>query len=247
MKDTFGYHINANDIATSGAAPRWFLTTLLFPVGSTPSGIWHVMESLHDTCRGRGITLCGGHTEITDAVSRPVITGFMAGTVSRSGLIDKRNMCTGDKILLTKGVAVEGTAIIAREFGNRLLELGMTEEELRSCRQYLSDISILQEAKIASECPGVHAMQDIPEKRLQLTLCHEEKQVYFSVCDNGCGIPEENTEKIFTPFFSTHHGNGGTGLGLSIVKNIIEKHGGEIEVESHEGFGTTFAFKLPVA
>ena len=97
--------INANDIATSGADPRWFLTTLLFPPGTTALAIRQVMGELYDTCRQLRVTLCGGHTEITDAVARPVIIGMMAGTVLRSDLIDKRAMATGDRILVTKGIA----------------------------------------------------------------------------------------------------------------------------------------------
>ena len=78
------------------------------------------MHELESVCRRWSITLCGGHTEITDAVTRPVITGMLAGTVSKNHLIDKRNISPGDHVLLTKAVAVEGTAIIAREFSDRL-------------------------------------------------------------------------------------------------------------------------------
>ena len=155
--------INANDIATSGAKPRWLLTTLLFPCGVTPYEIRNVINELKTFCRRWDITLCGGHTEITDAVTRPVVTGMMAGTVARHDLIDKRNMAPGDRILLTKGVAVEGTAIIAREFGDRLKNLGMTDSEIESSRQFLASISIIAEARIAAESGSVSAMHDVTE------------------------------------------------------------------------------------
>jgi HAD superfamily hydrolase (TIGR01509 family) len=155
--------VNANDIATAGAAPRWFLATLLFPCDTTPLQIRHTMTELQTICREWGITLCGGHTEITDAVNRPVITGMLAGTVSKDKLIDKRNMKPGDNVLLTKGIAVEGTAIIAREFGDRLRHYGMSETEIDTCRQFLNDISILKEAEIAGHSEGVSAMHDITE------------------------------------------------------------------------------------
>ena len=164
--DSIGHYavlINANDIATSGATPRWFLTTLFFPSGTTPSEIYHVMHELKTVCQSWNITLCGGHTEITDAVTRPVITGMLAGTVARNELIDKRNMRPGDKVLLSKGVAVEGTAIIATEFANRLRDLGMSDAELEECRQFISRISILKEAQIARCFAGVSAMHDITE------------------------------------------------------------------------------------
>jgi hydrogenase expression/formation protein HypE len=155
--------INANDIATSGAKPRWLLTTLLFPCGVTPSEIRQVIDELKEYCRRWEITLCGGHTEITDAVARPVVTGMMAGTVARRNLIDKRRMAQGDRVLLTKGVAVEGTAIIAREFGDRLKEMGLAESEVERCRQFLSDISILKEAQMAAKSRDTSAMHDITE------------------------------------------------------------------------------------
>ena len=93
--------VNANDIATSGAIPKWFLTTLFFPCGTTASQIQYVVDELREFCQRWGIILCGGHTEITDAVARPIIAGMMAGTVSKNDLIDKRNIINGDQILLT--------------------------------------------------------------------------------------------------------------------------------------------------
>lgn len=155
--------VNANDIATSGADPRWLLTTLLFPCGVTPNEVFRVLRDLKSVCEQWGITLCGGHTEITDAVSRPVISGMMAGTLSRNGLIEKHNMRPGDRVLLTKGVAVEGTSIIAREFHGKLLNLGMTEADIRQCKNFLDDVSILPEARVAREFDGVCAMHDVTE------------------------------------------------------------------------------------
>lgn len=166
----YGVLVNANDIATAGAVPRWFLTTLMFPRGITASGIWHVMHELIEMCCQRGITLCGGHTEITDAVTRPVVTGMLTGTVSRRDLVDKRNMRAGDRVLFTKAVSVEGTAIIAREFGTRLKELGMSDTAIERCRRFLSHISILEEAQIATDSGGVTAMHDVTEGGLATAL-----------------------------------------------------------------------------
>jgi hydrogenase maturation factor/beta-phosphoglucomutase-like phosphatase (HAD superfamily) len=162
--------VNANDIATSGAKPRWLLTTLLFPCGITPWEIRKVINELKEFCGRWEITLCGGHTEITDAVARPVVTGMMAGTVARHSLIDKRNMAPGDRVLLTKAVAVEGTAIIAREFGDRLKRFGMTDPEIHSCRQFLTDISIITEAGIAAGSKATSGMHDVTEGGLATAL-----------------------------------------------------------------------------
>ena len=173
VADNTGYYaviINANDIATSGALPRWLLTTLLFPPGTTALQIRKIMLEIQGVCRQLGVSLCGGHTEITGAVTRPVVIGMMAGTVMRSKLLDKKNMRTGDKILLTKGVAVEGTAILAGEFENRLADQGISREFLSDCKKFISGISILPEAALAAKHSGTVAMHDVTEGGLATAL-----------------------------------------------------------------------------
>lgn len=162
--------VNANDIATAGATPRWFLSTLMFPVDTSAFAIREVMAELSAVCRQWGITLCGGHTEITDAVSRPVVTGMMTGTVTKERLIDKQNIKSGDRVLLTKAVCVEGTAIIAREFGDKLKSLGVPASDIANCRRFLDHISILKEARIAGSTEGVSAMHDVTEGGLATAL-----------------------------------------------------------------------------
>ena len=164
--DAIGHYavlVNANDITTCGADPRWLLTTLLFPCGSSGSEIQHIMHGLNHIASKYGVTLCGGHTEITDAVTRPVVVGSLAGTVRKDRLIDKKSMKTGDRLLITKSVAVEGTAIIAREMTSKLLSLGFSDAEVCSCKQFLDHISILEEARIARDIGGVTAMHDVTE------------------------------------------------------------------------------------
>ena len=162
--------VNANDVVTAGAIPRWFLTTLMFPVGTSAFIIRKVMEDLNEVCRSQNITLCGGHTEITEAVTRPVVTGMMVGTVERRRLIDKRNMKAGDQILMTKAVAVEGTAIIARDFGDRLANIGVPAADIENCRGFLDKISILPEAALALNVSGTSAMHDVTEGGLATAL-----------------------------------------------------------------------------
>ncbi|GAB4255729.1 MAG: hypothetical protein Kow00122_13950 [Thermoleophilia bacterium] len=175
--------VNANDIATSGATPRWLLVTALFPPGSTASDVLTPLRRLHETCRRWGITLCGGHTEITDAVTRPVLVGMLAGTVARAALVDKSGVRSGDRILLTKGVAVEGTAILAREFGAKLAERGMSAAEIAECARLLEHIGVLEEAAVAQAHPGVSAMHDVTEGGLASALdelsvaCHHRLRV----------------------------------------------------------------------
>jgi len=167
---TYTVLINANDIATSGAVPQWLMTTLLFPCGSTPSHIFQVMSDIDQACRSWGITLCGGHTEITDAVRRPVVVGTLGAAMERADLIDKKNMRPGDKIIVTKGAAVEGTAIVAHAFADRLRAAGLEPEELAAARDLANHISILPEAAIARATTGVSAMHDVTEGGIATAL-----------------------------------------------------------------------------
>ena len=164
--------VNVNDVATSGATPRWLLTTLLFPPGTTAGQVRQTMTELRETAHRHGLLLCGGHTEISDAVNRPVVVAQVAGTVARHRLIDKRNMKEGDGLILTKGIAIEGTCILAREFPERLRELGVSSSEIERCRRFLvtPGISVLKEAQLAAQSGHVSAMHDVTEGGLATAL-----------------------------------------------------------------------------
>lgn len=157
--------VNANDVATSGGTPRWLLTTLLFPLGTTAEQVGQLMASLRRWCGRLGVTLCGGHTEITDSVTQSVVVGQMVGTAKRSRLLDKRRIRSGDQVLLTKALAVEGTAILAREFPQALVRLGVPEEVVSRCGRFLFSpgISVLDEAGAALESGGISALHDVTE------------------------------------------------------------------------------------
>lgn len=162
--------INANDLATAGASARWMLSTLLLPQGFSRSQVKKIFADLHDACAEQNITLCGGHTEITDAVRRPVVSGMMAGTLERKDLIRKRRMMPGDRVLVTKGAGIEGTAIIAAEFRSLLLEKGMPAAEIDTAVQFQEWLSILPEARIAWQVEGVSALHDVTEGGMATAL-----------------------------------------------------------------------------
>ncbi len=154
---------NANDVATSGANPRWLLTTLMFPPGSTASEVVALVSGIQEMCSSWGISLCGGHTEVTDAVSRPLAVGMMAGTAPAGKLLAKSRMRAGDRLLLTKAIAVEGTGLIAREFAAQLAGKGLTDAEIETSAGFLEKIGILEEARICHGHPGVSALHDVTE------------------------------------------------------------------------------------
>uniref|UniRef100_UPI00272E8116 sensor histidine kinase n=1 Tax=Geoalkalibacter sp. TaxID=3041440 RepID=UPI00272E8116 len=94
----------------------------------------------------------------------------------------------------------------------------------------------------------VNAAQAIDKRgTIKIRARHEEGRLKVAISDSGCGIAPEHLAKLFDPFFTTKEVGKGTGLGLSIAYEIIKKHGGEIQVESAPGCGSTFTISLPVA
>ena len=162
--------VNANDIAAAGAEPRWLLATVLLPPGTTPSEARALLEGLASAAAAAGVTLAGGHTEVTDAVSRPIVSLTALGTVTRAELKDKRSARTGDRVLLTKALAMEGAALLADELGELLRARGMSPEELDGCRALKAHVSILPEARLVREAPGVRALHDVTEGGLATAL-----------------------------------------------------------------------------
>ena len=166
----FAAMVNANDIATAGARPRWLLTTVLLPPGTSASEALALLDDVASSARDAGTPVVGGHTEITDAVTRPVVSVTALGTVRPEDLRDKRGMRPGDAVVLTKALAVEGTAVLATEAADRLRELGMSELELGRCLELLPQVSVAAEARIAAGFAGVRAMHDVTEGGLATAL-----------------------------------------------------------------------------
>jgi hydrogenase maturation factor len=166
--DRIGYylvHVNANDIATTGAQPLWLLVTLLLPERKTSASLAErIMDQIHDACRDLGIAVIGGHTEITAGLDRPIAVGTLIGEVARDRLITPRGAQAGDRVLLTKGVPIEATALLAREFPDRLRG-AMTETEIAAAQNYLVDpgIGITRDAHAAIGAGRVTAMHDPTE------------------------------------------------------------------------------------
>jgi len=167
----YAVHVNANDIACTGATPRWFLATLLLPEGNADRAMVDtIFHQIAGASSEVGATLVGGHTEITHGIDRPIIVGCMLGEVDADRLIRPENSQPGDAVILTKGIAVEGTAIIAREMGNDLGQLD--QAVVARSRQFLRDpgISVVRDAAIATAAGSVHAFHDPTEGGLATGL-----------------------------------------------------------------------------
>ncbi len=91
-----------------------------------------------------------------------------------------------------------------------------------------------------------NAIQAIPDRgEVKIKTSEDDSNVYIEIADTGTGIPKDNLDKIFIPFYSSKEYGKGTGLGLSIAKKVIKEHEGDISVKSYIGKGTTFLIRLP--
>ncbi len=168
----YAVNINANDIASMGADPKWFMATILLPTSCETSDVEAIFDQITSACRDLGITLIGGHTEVTHDLNRPIVVGCMLGETDRARLVTAGGARVGDEIFVTKGIAVEGTSILAREAGDRLRRMGFTEEFLDRCARFLFEpgVSVMGDARIATGAVEVHAMHDPTEGGLATGL-----------------------------------------------------------------------------
>lgn len=168
----YAVHVNANDIATMGGIPAWFMATLLLPEKlTTPKLVDTLFAQIGSACESLGISLVGGHSEITYDIDRPIVIGVMLGLAEKHNLITTDGTKAGDVVIVTKGVPVEATALIVREKADALRDT-FPAEFLSRCADYLyrPGISVVRDASIAAFAGRVHAMHDPTEGGLATGL-----------------------------------------------------------------------------
>lgn len=112
---TYSVAVNINDVACLGCKPHWYSATLLLPIGTTEPMVEAIWQNLSDELKRYQIQSIGGHCEITGAVKNPVIIGQMIGEIIGEKFLSPKDGQPGDQILLWRGAAIEGTALIATE------------------------------------------------------------------------------------------------------------------------------------
>ena len=161
--------INANDVAVTGARPRWFLATVLMPVGTTAGDLRRLFEGLYAALDRLGATLIGGHTEITDAVSQAVVVGQMLGLREDGGFVRTGGVRPGDVILQIGPAPIEGAAVLAQEAARRLVGLppDVVARALAALEQ--PGVAVVDPA-LASAALGATALHDPTEGGLSAGL-----------------------------------------------------------------------------
>ena len=161
----YAVQVNANDIACTGGTPRWFLATLLVPISFSEAQAEAVFDQVREACQSLNVELVGGHSEVTLGIDRPLVMGTMLGEVERTALITTGGAQDVDSIIVTKGVAIEGTALLARERKEVLESKGVAPDIIAKAADFLTKpgISIMADAQIAIAAGRVHSLHDVTE------------------------------------------------------------------------------------
>jgi hydrogenase maturation factor len=162
----YAVNVCANDLAVTGATPRFYLPTLLLPAGSTDVGqVRHIFDQIGAACAKLDIVVAGGHSEVTASVNQPVIAGTMLGEVARNAYLSSSGCRAGDVVLLAGQVPIEGASIIAREKRADLLARGFSVAEVDKAASFLHNpgISVMVPARIAAQQGLASAMHDPTE------------------------------------------------------------------------------------
>ncbi len=154
-------NVTVNDLAASGAEPVALLISALLPEEITEEDIKSMMHQVNETCAALKVSLIGGHTEVTNAVNRPILTVTGIGKSKKDAVCLTRAAKPGQDLVVTKWVGLEGTGIIAKEKEEELTKR-YPLSLIREAQQFDAYLSVLPESRIAMAC-GAAAMHDVTE------------------------------------------------------------------------------------
>ncbi len=188
-------HINANDIASTGARPLWFVCIALLPEGADESLLEGIMDDINDACLEVGASLVGGHTETTPGLDRPILAGFMMGEAQRDRYVTTGGARPGDLIILTKGAGIEGTAVIASDLRDHL-KGKVDDRVVERGAAMVRWISVVPEAMRAVESASPSSLHDPTEGGLINGLWEvaEAAGVGMRVYEASIHVPDETRQ-----------------------------------------------------
>lgn len=158
---SLGIHISCNDVASNGVAPMAILLTILAPPETTEEDIQTIMKNASEAAAALNVEIVGGHTEITEAVNRVIVTTTAIGKQLKEEMVFTKGAHLGDAVLMTKSAGIEGTSILAHDLEKRLREV-LSQEIIDRGKAFSKDISVVQEGVVAGKF-GVSSMHDATE------------------------------------------------------------------------------------
>jgi hydrogenase expression/formation protein HypE len=153
-------HVACNDVAAAGVAPRWLLLLVLVPGLEDEELLGQIMQDASRAAQEVGASIIGGHTGYSAGLSRPLVAVTALGIACGREPVRTGGARVGDQVLVTKGIALEGTAILAQDFADVARGLGLSEEEVEEGGRVMAKVSVLPEALVLAE-NGVTAMHDV--------------------------------------------------------------------------------------
>jgi hydrogenase maturation factor len=161
--------VACNDIATSGAPPRWVLLLVLVPKQDDMDLLEQIMHDANRASNEIGVAIIGGHTGYSSGLSRPLVAVTALGVATGRKPVRTNGAQMGDHVLITKGIALEGTAILAQDFADVALRSGLTQQDLEEAGKLMTEVSVVQEALILAE-HGATSMHDVTRGGVLETL-----------------------------------------------------------------------------
>ncbi len=185
-----------------------------------------------------------GDPRLVGLVDSIIASVERCATITRQLLNFARNIQVSLQKVSLRQIVADVLEFQTKEAGYRSITIEVDIPD--DIPEFVSDRGKLQQVFINLVNNAFAAMKDGGRLEIRSRLGRDGKSVVTQVSDNGCGIPPENIKKIFEPFFTTKSGSGGTGLGLSITYGLVKEIGGEIDIQSTVGTGTTFIITLPL-
>lgn len=155
-------NVNANDVATFGVEPAFLFSCLMLPEGADKSMVEAISSQMNDAAKALGMAIVGGHCESTPKLTHPIVVGCAMGITEKGRYVTAAGAKPGDKLILTKGAGIEGTAILASDRENELRKT-LSAKMLENAKNFYSQISVVKDALTACKTGGVHAMHDPTE------------------------------------------------------------------------------------
>ena len=193
-------HVNVNDVATRGIQPRWFNSIILLPENSGADLVEKICSQMDKAACQLDVAIVGGHCEVTPGIAHPIVTGCAIGVADDGKYVTCGGARIADKIILTKGAGIEGTAILASDRREELLKV-FDESFLDKAEKFFEKISVVKDAITAFKTGGVSAMHDPTEGGIAGGL-HEladAANVGFNVYEEKIFVHDE-TSKICQHF-----------------------------------------------
>jgi hydrogenase maturation factor len=155
-------NINANDIATFGVEPAFFLSCILLPENADTGIVETISAQMGEAAKKLGIAIVGGHCEVTPGLTNPIVVGCAMGLTEKGNYVTAGGAKLGDRLILTKSVGIEGTAILAADREEQLKK-ALKPTMLRNAKKFYDSISVVKDAIAAFKTGAVHAMHDPTE------------------------------------------------------------------------------------